>query len=183
MKKAAPFIRIAFLVLFFFLLRKGLLLVWLGLYLASLLLPLLWGRRIYCLLACPMNTLMVPLSKLKAKLGRKNRPAPAWLQGGRLVWASLALTVAVFIISRRLIGRDFPMMLVWVAVSILTVHFYHPDVFHDQVCPFGLPQGCAAKVSLLDEKARAQARDYQGFSRSVLGGQSKSSPTNPSSIQ
>lgn len=170
MKKAAPFIRLAFLVLFFFLLKKGLLLVWLGLYAASLLLPLLTGKRLYCLLACPMNTVMLFLYKIKARHGHQNRPVPRWLQGGRLVWASLALTIAVFIISRKVIGRDFPMMIVWIAVSILTVVFYHPDVFHDKVCPFGVLQGCAARQSLLSPEERRKARDYQGFTRSVLGG-------------
>lgn len=181
MKKAAPFIRLLFLALFVVLLRSGFLLGWLILYLASLLLPLLWGKRLYCVLACPMNTLMSWLAPLKQKLGLKNRPAPRWLAGGKLVWASLALTMAVFIISRRIIGRDFPMMLVWIAVSLGMMLFCHPDVFHDKVCPFGLPQGCLAKRSLLDEEAGKQARDYKGFTQTVLGGMN-GKPENTQSV-
>lgn len=170
MKKAVPWIRLAFLVLFFVLLRNGLLLVWLLTYLASLLLPLLFGRRLYCVLACPMNTLMLWLNQFKNKLGLRNQSAPAWLAGGKLVWASLALTIAVFVISRKLIGRDFPMMLVWIAVSLGMTLVYHPDVFHDQVCPFGKAQGCLAKQSLLSAEGREQARSYKGFTATVLGG-------------
>lgn len=173
MKKFAPVIRILFLALFFFLLKRGFLLAWLGMYLLSLLFPLLFGKRLYCMLACPMNTLMVCMAKLKKKLGRKNRPVPSWLEGGKLPWVSLLITVAVFILSRKVIGRDFPMMLVWIAVSLVMTFFWHPDVFHDKVCPFGAPQGCLARRSLLDEEARAKARDYQGFTRTVLGGNSE----------
>ena len=170
MKKFAPVLRILFLVLFFFLLRQGLLLAWLLIYLLSLIFPLLFGRRLYCLLACPMNTLMAWLLTLKKKLGLKNRPAPKWLEGGKLPWVSLALTVLMFILSRKVIGKDFPMMLVWITVSLIMTFFYHPDVFHDRVCPFGAPQGCLAKASLLDGEAREKARDYKGFTASVLGG-------------
>lgn len=173
MKKAAPVIRLLFLALFVVLLRKGFLIGWLALYLLSLLLPLLWGRRLYCMLACPMNTLMSWLTPLKQKLGLKNRPAPAWLAGGVMVWASLALTVAMFLVTRRLIGKDFPMMLVWMAVSLGMTLVYHPDVFHDKVCPFGMPQGGLARRALLDEEAGKQARDYQGFTQSVLGGMNR----------
>lgn len=171
MKKAMPWIRMLFLLLFFVLLRQGFLLVWLAIYGLSLILPLLWGRRLYCLLACPMNTLMSWLTPLKKKLGLKNRPAPKWLAGGNMVWISLLISIGVFVLSRRVAGKDFPMMLVWMLVSLVLTLFYHPDVFHDQVCPFGLPQGCAAKASLLDEDARAKAQSYQGFSASVLGQQ------------
>lgn len=176
MKRIAPLLRIAFLVLFFLLLRQGLLLVWLGIYVLSLLFPLLWGKRLYCMLACPMNTLMSWIQKLKQRLGIKNRPVPAFLSGNKLVWASLSLTVAVFIISRRALGRDFPMMVVWMLVSTIMTVFYHPDTFHDKVCPFGLPQGCAARQSLLSEEERQKARNYQGFSKSVLGGMQENTP-------
>lgn len=170
MKKAAPFIRLFFLALFLLLLKQGFLIVWLGLYLLSLLFPLLWGKRLYCLLACPMNTLLSFLVKLKKKLGLKNRPAPIWLAGGWFVWASLALTVLVFILSRQVLKKDFPMMLVWTAVALLMSLYWHPDAFHDKVCPFGLPQGCLAKQSLLSPENREKARDYKGFTQSVLGG-------------
>ena len=170
MKKAAPYIRVLFLVLLFVLLRQQLLLVWLGIYLASLLIPLLFGKRLYCKLACPMNTLMLWVTKLKQKLGWKNRPLPKWLEGGRIAWFSLALTAAVFILTRRVLGKDFPMMIVWMVVSVFLTLFYHQDLFHDQVCPFGKPQGCLAKQSLLSPEEREKARHYQGFTASVLGG-------------
>ncbi len=170
MKKAAPWLRVLFLALFFFLLRQGFLLLWLAVYLLSLAFPLLYGKRLYCMLACPMNTLMLWVSGLKAKSGAKNRPTPGWLSGGKFAWASLALTVAVFIVSRKVVGKDFPMMLVWLAVAAVLTFFWHPDVFHDKVCPFGVPQGCLARVSALSEEGREKARNYQGFTASVLGG-------------
>lgn len=170
MKKAAPLIRIAFLVLFFILLRNRLLLVWLVLYLVSLIFPLLFGKRLYCVLACPMNTLMVWVVKLKAKLGRGNKPAPNWLGGKKAAYVSLAATIALFFLSRKFLGRDLPVMLFWMLASVLLTWNHHPDVFHDQLCPYGVAQGCLAKKSLLSEEGRREANNYQGFTASVLGG-------------
>ncbi len=176
MKKAVPFIRLLFLILFFVLLKSRLLLVWLGIYGLSLIFPLLFGKRLYCMLACPMNTLIVWVTRLKQKLGWKNHPVPKWLAGGRLPWISLALTLAVFIITRRVVGKDFPMMVIWMVISVFLTLFHHQDMFHDQVCPFGAPQGCLAKRSLLSEEGREKARNYQGFTASVLGGGPKAAP-------
>ena len=176
MKTAAPFIRLAFLALFLVLLRSGFLLVWLILYLLSLLIPLLFGKRLYCVLLCPMNTLMSYILKLKKRMNLKNRPAPEWLAGGKMAWVSLFVTIAVFVISRKALGKDFPMMVVWIIVASVMTLFYHPDVFHDGVCPFGVAQRQFARQSLLDEDARKKALDYQGFTKSVLGGGAENKP-------
>lgn len=170
MKKVAPIIRIAFLVLFFVLLKSQKLVLWLGLYLLSLIFPLLFGKRLYCVLACPMNTLMLWVTKLKKKMGRENKPVPAWLKGNKAAWVFLAATIALFILSRRFLGKDMPVMLLWMLVSVVMTWNHHQDVFHDQVCPYGVAQGCAAKQSFLSEEGRREANDYQGFTASVLGG-------------
>ena len=169
MKTAVPLIRTAFLVLFFVLLKTGFLMAWLIMYLLSLLLPLLFGKRLYCMMACPMNTLISWVLKLKQKMNLKNRPAPKWLSGGKMVWISLPLTVAVFIISRKAIGKDLPMMVVWMVIAVGMTLGYHPDVFHDELCPFGVAQGTLAKTSLMNEENRKITRDYKGFTASVLG--------------
>ncbi len=168
MKKAAPYLRILFLVLFFVLFRLQALLVWLALYALSLLFPLLIGRRVYCMLVCPIHTVMLGSHWLKGRLGLRERAAPKALRFGWLSWLALALTVAVFIISRRLLGRDLPVMILWIVIAFVITLFYHPDVFHDQVCPYSVPQKGLAKLSLRSEEGRDTARNYQGFTKSVM---------------
>lgn len=169
MKQAIRILRALFLILFFILVRQQALIVWLGLYALSLVFPALYGRRLYCMAACPMNTLMLGVVWLKGKLGRLDKPTPAWLRSGWLARVSLALTVALFIISRRLLGRDLPVMLFWIIAAAGITLFYHPDVFHDLVCPYGVLQRFLARFSILSENGGKAARDYKGFSMSVLG--------------
>ena len=173
MKQAIRILRPLFLVLFFVLLGRQALQVWLILYLASLLFPALFGKRVYCMAACPMNTLMLGVVWIKGKLGRLDKPAPVWLKSGWLAWVSLGLTVALFIISRRFIDRDLPVMLFWMAAAVLFTVFFHPDVFHDLICPYGVLQRLLAKVSFLSEDGKKAARDYKGFNSSVLRGGKK----------
>ncbi len=170
MKQAIRVLRPLFFVLFFILLRQQALIVWLILYASSLIFPTLFGKRLYCTAACPINTLMLGVVWLKGKLGRLDKPTPKWLRSGWLAWASLGLTVALFILSRRFIGRDLPVMLFWMAAAVAITLFFHPDVFHDLVCPYGVLQRLLAKVSFLSEDGRKTARDYRGFNVSVLGG-------------
>ncbi len=170
MKKALPLLRPAFLLLFIILLRAQMLQVWLILYLVSLVFPALYGRRIYCMVACPIHPLMLVSVWLKGKLARKDKPAPAWLSSGWASWAALAVTVALFIVSRKALGRDLPAMLFWMAAGFLMTLTFHPDVFHDLLCPYGVMQRILAKLSYLSPEGRAKARNYQGFTKSVLGG-------------
>ncbi len=169
MKQAIRILRPLFLVLFFVLVRQQALMVWLLLYAVSLLFPALFGRRIYCMAICPINTLMLGVVWLKGKLGRLDKPTPKWLGSGWLAWVSLVLTLALFIISRRLLGRDLPVMLFWIIAAAVITLFYHPDLFHDLVCPYGVLQRLLARFSFLSEKGGKAARDYKGFSASVLG--------------
>lgn len=170
MKKGIKVARILFLVLFILLVRRQTLMLWLALYAVSLLFPLLFGKRIYCMAVCPIHTVMLGAAWLKGKLGRQDRPAPAWLKSGWLAWTSLGLSVAVYVVSRRVLERDFPLMILWIAVSAVMTLFFHGDVFHDLVCPYGVLQRLLAKVSIRSEQGKKAARDYRGFSVSVMGG-------------
>ena len=104
MKKIVRILRPLFFVLFFVLVSQQALIVWLVLYALSLVFPALFGKRLYCTAVCPMNTLMLGVVWLKGKLGRLDKPTPKWLKSGWLAYVSLGLTVALFIISRRLLG-------------------------------------------------------------------------------
>ena len=177
MKLAMRILRPLFFVLFFILLRQQALQIWLILYLASLFFPALFGKRLYCTAVCPINTLMLGVVWLKGKFGRLDKPTPKWLKSGWLAYVSLGLTVALFIISRRLLGRDLPVMLFWMAAATLLTAFFHPDVFHDLVCPYGVLQRLLAKVSFLSDDGKRAAQEYKGFSMSVMRGGNRGAVT------
>ena len=124
MKKIVRILRPLFFVLFFVLVSQQALFVWLVLYALCL---------VYCTAVCPMNTLMLGVVWLKGKLGRLDKPTPKWLKSGWLAYVSLGFTVALFIISRRLLGRDLPVMLFWIIAAGGITLVYHPVVFHDLV--------------------------------------------------
>jgi len=168
LKQKIMLARLAFAALFIVLLTRGALMAWLLLYAVSLVFPLLFGKRVYCMAVCPINTLMLGVVWLKGKLKLKDSPPPKWLTRGTWAWISLGVTVALFILSRRVLERTMPVMLLWLAVAALLTLRYHPDVFHDLLCPYGLPQRLLARVSLKSEEGRRAARNYRGFTASVL---------------
>ncbi len=169
MKPVMVALRLAFLALFIYLLRAEALMVWLILYLVSLLIPLLVGKRVYCMAACPINTVMMGVIWLRGKLGIVPKPAPRWAKGSTLAWISLAATVVLFFVTRKVMNKTFPVMLVWIVVAVIVTLRYHLDTFHDGLCPYGVLQRELANVSLLSEENGQKARDYKGFSVSVLG--------------
>ena len=63
-----------------------------------------------------------------------------------------------------------PVMLFWMVAGFLITLVFHPDVFHDLLCPYGVLQRIMAKLSFLSPEGRETARNYQGFTKSVLGG-------------
>ena len=173
MKRIIQAVRLLFLILLFVLIKRQALLVWLILYAVSLLVPALFGKRVYCMAVCPINTLMLGAVWLKGKLGWTDRPAPRWLRSSWLTWASLALTAGLFILSRKVLGRDLPVMLLWMALGFFLTLAFHPDLFHDLICPYGALQRALSRVSVLSEEGRQKALNYQGFTRSVLAAGNK----------
>ena len=76
-KHIVTIIRILFLGLFIILLAKGRIMLWLGLFGASLVAALLFGR-VYCGYVCPMNTLMVPAEWISKKLKFQTSRTPRY---------------------------------------------------------------------------------------------------------
>ncbi len=173
MKGKIMAIRLLFAALFLVLLRLDKLMLWLVIYLASLMVPLLLGKRVYCMAVCPINTLMLGVVALQKKLNIPTRPMPKWLKSGKWAYLALGVTAALFVISRKVLGRTLPVMILWLVAALLLTLRYHPDVFHDLLCPYGVLQRQLSKLSLLSEAGRAEARSYQGFTASVLGGNKK----------
>jgi len=136
-------VRIIFLVVFVLLLINGKLLLWLALFTLSLILAVFFGR-IYCGYMCPINTVMMPLSKIVKKRGQP-KDAPKWLVSGKTAWVSLAVSVLIYILTRQLLHKSVPVLLIWLIIAVAVTLRYKPYVFHNKICPFGVLQRLFAR--------------------------------------
>ncbi|NLC83654.1 MAG: 4Fe-4S dicluster domain-containing protein [Ruminococcaceae bacterium] len=150
MKILINLIRVFFLVAFVILIQNGKMMLWLGLYALSLVLALAFGR-IYCGYVCPMNTVMQPAEWLAKKLKIQTASTPKWLQSGNFGWFALVFSVGLMLITRRL-GRNIPVLLIWLAVSFVVTLRYKPAVFHNLLCPFGPLQRVFGKRAFFSER-------------------------------
>jgi NAD-dependent dihydropyrimidine dehydrogenase PreA subunit len=139
MKTKDTLIRIAFLALFVFLTAQGKMVIWLLLFAMSLPVALLFGR-LYCGYACPIHTVMRPVSTLARKLGWQTDDTPRAFSAGSIPWIALALSIAATVFARKTLQMNIPIMLLWIAAGALIALRYRPEVFHNGICPFGALQ-------------------------------------------
>lgn len=156
MKYIANIIRILFIALFIFLLANGKVMLWLALFAVSLLVALIFGR-VYCGYVCPMNTLMIPVEWMSKKLKFQTAKAPKWLKNGYITWITLIISVAVMLLSKRLLHIDLPILPFWLVISVLVTFRYKREVFHNLICPFGALQRTFGRFTRLSEKVNKDA--------------------------
>ncbi|HNX13265.1 MAG TPA: 4Fe-4S binding protein [Oscillospiraceae bacterium] len=154
MKIWAAIIRVLFLALFLFLVITGKMFLWLALFGVSLAAAIFFGR-IYCGYICPMNTLMIPAQWLSKKLKFQTDKTPKWLENGVFAWIFFVVTVAVVVISQKVLHKNLPFLLIWLAISVLVTLRYKPEVFHNLLCPFGALQKLAGKFSFLSKRVHS----------------------------
>lgn len=144
-------IRIIFLALFLFLVSNGKMMLWLALFVVSLVVALIFGR-VYCGYACPMNTLMIPTEWLSKKLKIQTDKTPKWLSSGKFGWFALIGSVLVMILAQRVLHKNIPVLIIWMVISILVTLRYKPAVFHNLICPFGSLQKVFGRFARFSEK-------------------------------
>lgn len=155
MKYIINTIRILFLALFLFLLVKGKTMLWLALYGISLLVALLFGR-VYCGYMCPMNTLMIPTEWLSKKMKLQTDKSPKWLSSGKFGWFALVVSLAIMLFAKRQLHKNIPVLLIWLAISVLITLRYKPPVFHNLICPFGPLQRVFGKYAIFAERVNKE---------------------------
>jgi len=146
MKYLPTIIRVLFLALFLFLIVNGKVVLWLVLFAISLFAALIFGR-IYCGYICPMNTVMIPVEWLSKKLHIQTENVPNWLKSGYFPWITLVISVAIMLLSKRLLHISLPILPFWLVVSIFVTLRYKPSVFHNLICPFGILQKTFGKFA------------------------------------
>ena len=137
MKNYRKLIQLAFLFIFFFIIAKGNMLIWLGLFLISLVGATIYGR-FYCGYICPMNTVMGATGSLSKKLNWRNKSVPKVLQSKYLPWIVLILMVGTMVLSKKVLHQEVPILILLMAVSVLITLRYEEWVFHNHICPYGV---------------------------------------------
>lgn len=155
-KHLATLIRLAFLALSFFLVLQGRMVIWLGLFVASMIGALVFGR-FFCGYVCPMNTVMRPVAWLSKKLSSQTSHTPKWLRSGWLAIVLLVVSVPTMLLAKKILQREIPVVLIFLALSVLVTLRYKPEVFHNLLCPFGILQKLTGRYALYSEKVSPDA--------------------------
>lgn len=161
MKPIVLAVRLGFAALFILFMVLGKPMLWLLLFAVGLVLTP-WLGRVYCGWACPMNTVMTPISMIMKKTGRKQKDAPGWLKNGVVAWASLILSVMLTIAGRQILKRNIPVLLIWLAIAVIMTFFYQTSVFHKWLCPFGAPLKIAGRFARMSRHVDAAACKAHG---------------------
>jgi polyferredoxin len=51
------------------------------------------------------------------------------------------------IIFKKVFHKDLPFLLIWLAIALIVTLRYKPEVFHNQICPFGALQRSFGKFA------------------------------------
>ncbi|MEX1377306.1 MAG: 4Fe-4S binding protein [Eubacteriales bacterium] len=151
MKWIATIIRIIFLALFLIITLQGNMMLWLVFFLVSLIAAIFFGR-LYCGYACPMNTVMILVEWVSKKLKVQSSNSPKWLSKGLFPWIFLVASIALVIISKKVIKQNIPILFIWLFISVLVTLRYKPAVFHNLICPFGALQKTLGRFALFSKQ-------------------------------
>lgn len=136
MKTARILIQIIFFGIFVIIIKNGNMVLWLGIFILSLLAAALFGR-FYCGYICPMNTVMGVTGKIAKKLKWQTKKVPKYLSGRILPWIVLAMMVVSVVLSKRVLHRELPVLIILIVLSVLVTLRYEEWVFHNHICPYG----------------------------------------------
>ncbi|QSX07549.1 4Fe-4S binding protein [Alkalibacter rhizosphaerae] len=150
-KTVTTLVRIAFLGIFLWLILQGKMNLWLALFGVTVVGALFFGR-FFCGYVCPMNTLMVPVDWITRKMGLKRREVPKFLKGQAGAAILLVLSVAILVLSKRFLGKNIPLLFVFLGIAVVVTIFYRPEFFHNHLCPFGLVQSWTGRFARLSKK-------------------------------
>lgn len=157
MKKTIIYpIRIAFLLLFVVLVQAGKMNLWLALFGITVVGALFFGR-FFCGSICPMNTLMVPVDWISKKLGMKQRNVPKLFQNQVGAILLLVLSLAILLVSRKVLQKNVPILFLFLGISVLVTLFYKPEFFHNHLCPFGLVQKLTGRFAVCSKRASEES--------------------------
>lgn len=147
MRMTRILIQIIFFGVFMIIIKNGNMVFWLGIFLISLMGAAFFGR-FYCGFICPMNTVMGVTGKIAKKLKWQTKTVPKFLNNKTLPWIVLVIMAASMILSKRVLQRELPILIILIVLSVLVTLRYEEWVFHNSICPYG------ALLSLTGKRAK-----------------------------
>lgn len=138
MKRWDFWVRALSFVLFVILMINQKVVLWLGLFLVSLVLAR-WLGRLYCGYICPLNTSMLIADKIKKFLKLKEFKQPAFLTYKHLSWISLGIMIGIMVFAQVILKKQPPVLPVLTVLAFGVALFYHPSFFHNYLCPYNAP--------------------------------------------
>lgn len=134
MKKLQITLQIFFLALFAFLAITGKAQVWVGVFIAGLIVSLFFGR-LYCGWVCPINTLAGSITRIKRKLRLRNR-TPEFLKKPVVRYTVFALFIGVFVLT-MVSGKKLPVLPALLIIGAVLTILFTEELWHRYLCPYG----------------------------------------------
>jgi polyferredoxin len=129
-------VEVMLLIVFALLVVTGNMVIWVAIFVVGLLTAALFGRY-FCGYICPMNTLMRISEKAAKRMNWQSDMVPAWLRHPSMPWLVLALMISSTIVFRQVLQREFPFLLILLALAFVMTLRLKPWAFHNHVCPYG----------------------------------------------
>jgi polyferredoxin len=136
MKIVRLIIQIGFFAVFLMIVFNGNMALWLGVFIASVMLAALFGR-FYCGYVCPMNLSMRITAKIAKKIHWQQEKVPKILKSKVLPWLVLMLMFTTMMLSKKILHRELPILIVLIILSVVVTLRYPEWVFHNHICPYG----------------------------------------------
>ncbi|MBF7096053.1 4Fe-4S binding protein [Alkalibacter mobilis] len=146
-------IRWAFFILFVGIVSTGKMNIWLAIFGLTVAGALFFGR-FFCGYVCPMNTLMIPIGILSRKLKIQRKDVPKWMNSTAGAVIVLVLSLAAVLISKRMLGKNLPILFVLLAVAVIVTIRYPESGFHNGLCPFGLIQSITGRFAMFSKRVK-----------------------------
>ncbi|MDD3660770.1 MAG: 4Fe-4S binding protein [Lachnospiraceae bacterium] len=129
-------VQILFLLVFLFSIITGKTVLWLGIFLVSLLGAAVFGR-FYCGYVCPMNTAMRGTNFISKKWNIKKKKTPAWMLHKSIPILVIGLMILTMVLSKKILHKNIPVLLILMFIAMFFTLFYEEWIFHNQICPYG----------------------------------------------
>lgn len=155
MKKMKTPIQLFFLALFLWIVFQKSMNLWLMLFVGSLIATLIFGR-FYCGYMCPMNTVMSPIDRLAKKLKWQTKKLPKWMLHPSIPYLVLIALVGIMMFSKKNLGKELPILLVLMVISILFTLRFEAWVFHNHFCPFGALLRITGRFAAFSTKVKSE---------------------------
>ncbi|WP_432662473.1 4Fe-4S binding protein [Wukongibacter baidiensis] len=137
--KLRPLIQVVFLGVFAALMFLGKAQFWMAFIFISIALSAFFGRY-YCGFACPINTLIRPVSWISKKLGLQKKDVPKAFKTEKARWVLFAIFLVGlgYTIYTIKLGKKFPLPVFIITLGLITTFFINEKTWHRYLCPWGV---------------------------------------------